>query len=76
MMIEEHLERGHAAMMRRDEKAHDRMVAQRDAAEAMIGMIMIDGRITSYINLRPLHRGKIKTGERDDLIAYLIRNNY
>jgi len=76
MNDEERLERRFAAMIRRDGKAYARMAALRDAAENMIGEIMIDGHLTSYINLRPLHRGKIKTGDRNALIDFLIRNQY
>jgi hypothetical protein len=57
-------------------RAVDKLDAQLDAADALIGKLVREGRTVLYINLLPLHRGKTLEGSRQELISYLIRNRY
>lgn len=77
MNIEELLESKAAARHRREAKALERLRAEDDLIEAMfIGKLCRDGATVRYINLRPLSRGQIKTGEVWELIDYCRRNKW
>lgn len=59
-----------ARMLDRQQDAWDRSY---DAAEAMIGKLIRDGKEVLYV--MPVG-GKYREGTRTDLLAFLIRNHY
>jgi hypothetical protein len=51
----------------------DALSKREDAAEAMLGQLVRDGKTVYYVS--PVG-GKYREGTRLDLIAFLVRNNY
>jgi hypothetical protein len=72
MKLERQLEINEA----RHHRADERHLAKMDAADALIGELMREGAVVHYINLHPLHKGKVKEGHPWELRQYLIRNRY
>lgn len=51
----------------------DALGKREDAAEAMLGKLVRDGKVVFYVWPQG---GKYREGSRLDLIAFLVRNNY
>jgi hypothetical protein len=73
MTFDQRLGARDAARQRRECKAHDRLVAREDKADAMVGELMRDGRTVHYVY--PVG-GNYREGPRHELVAFLVRNNY
>lgn len=73
---ERHLDAIMARRVAAENRALDRLERRERAAEPLIGEMCRDGRMVNYINLRPLHKGRIKVGAYSELMDYLLRNRY
>jgi hypothetical protein len=73
MTFDQRIDARDAARQRRESKAHDRLVAREEKADAMVGELVRDGRTVHYFYPAG---GKYREGNRLDLVQFLVRNNY
>jgi len=70
---EAHRELINSARHANQARAWERADRRERQAESLIGVLIRDGKVVLYINLR---NGKTKEGSRFELIGYLVKNNY
>jgi hypothetical protein len=59
-----------------DARRVDRYLKKLDAAAALVGELVRNGKTVFYINLRPFSKGKTMEGTHHELVEFLIRNRY
>ena len=74
---EEFLDGRYRAMLKREERAYEKMERQWKRALPLIGELCREGKTVYYINLQPYEKGKIKESyNQHDLVEYLVKHGY